>query len=261
MTPEDHVHASIERLVRQHPLDLSLVSRVSAQLPARGRSPRNRWLLYGATAVASATLLVVSIVVLNLIPGEALPIGPAPTLEASARPLPSSEGTPLSTPSEGLIEVFLAYRRHEELRDPSLDRFAIQLSAHAEVQPGLVLLIADYQGDSERFVLMAWQNNEWQVASQGEPDLLPFRDEAAVFAQVVDEELGLPDERLAVYGPLPNGPIGQLELEVDGFPVTNLIDGDGAFLLLLPAGSIVGPEYRFLDLGTQVLGEGEVVFR
>lgn len=261
MTPEDHVHASIERLVQRYPLDPSLVSRVSAQLPARGGAPRTRWLLYGVTAAASAMLLIVSIIVLNLIPGGALPIGPAPTLEASARPSPPSASTPGSTPPEGLIEVFLAYRRHEELRDPSLDRFAIQLSAHAEVEPGLVLLIADYQGDSERFVLMAWRNSEWQVASQGEPDLLPFRDEAAVFAQVVGEEVGLPKERLAVYGPLPNGPIGQLELKVDGVPVTHLIDGDGAFLLLLPAGSSVGPEYRFLDLGTQVLGEGEVVFR
>ena len=260
MTPEDRLHSSIERLVREHPLDPSLVSRVSSQLPARGRRHENRWLLYGTTALASATILVLAIVALNLVPAGGLPIGPAPTVDATPT-APRPEPTPSSTPPQGGIEAFVAYRRHEEQRDPSLDRDAILVIAHAEIRPGLVMFIADYEGDAERFVLMSWRNDEWHVAGQGAPDLLAFRDEPEVYAQVIGAEVGLSEEWLAIYGPLPNGPIGQIELELNGTPEMRLIDGDGAFLLLLPADLTVGPRYRFFDLGTHVLGEGEIDFK
>lgn len=262
MMTEDRLRESIDRLARQHPMDREFVAQVIAHLPERPARPQNRWLFMAATALTIASALLVMLIVLDLLPMGTRSVGPAPSVDASAGPNQTVEASPASTPAPGGIELYLAYVRHEQERDPSLDRYAIRIIATVEIRPGLVLAIADYANDEERFVVMSWVDSEWQVAARGEPDVISTRAEAGVLAEILGAELGLSEDWLVVYGPLPNGPIGQLELEINGVREPHSIRrSSGAFLLVFPSDAALSPDYRFLDSATYVLGEGEVVFK
>ena len=123
---------------------------------------------------------------------------------------------------------------------------------------GRLLVVVDRQAfQSLREV--RWSGTEWEVVAGTDANLIPPGEDGPYLRTVtLGTDTGFSLDAIVLVARVPNGPIGRVELEIDGAVEDVPISQRPIFARVYPAGTEFGSEFTAFDAGTHELDRGRV---
>src|SRR5690606_34757253 len=121
-----------------------------------------------------------------------------------------------------------------------------------------LLLVVD-RGASQSFREVRWTGAEWEVLAGMDASLIPPGENGPHLRTLtLETDAGFSTDASVLVARVPNGPIGRVELEVDGAIQDVAIHQRPIFARVYPAGTEFGSEFTAFDAGTHELDRGPV---
>jgi hypothetical protein len=121
------------------------------------------------------------------------------------------------------------------------------------------LLVVVDQRDFQSFREVRWNGAEWEVLAGMDANLIPPGDAGPHLRTVmIGTDSGFSMDVSVLLARVPNGPIGRVELEVDGAVEDVTISQRPIFARVYPAGTEFGSEFTAFDSGAHELDRGRV---
>ena len=122
--------------------------------------------------------------------------------------------------------------------------------AMAELPDGTSILVVD-RGTTQQVRRVEHDGDAWVSLGGFDAPLLPAGDDGPALRRVeVGPEQGFEDEVVLLMGRIPNGPIGQLELTIDGELQILAVGNRPMVVYPFAAGTELGDQFTTLDYGT-----------
>lgn len=128
----------------------------------------------------------------------------------------------------------------------------------AQLDEETVLILVDRPA-GQQLIAARWNGARWQSVGHMGGTFLPAAEQLVLRRLEVTSEDGLPSAATLVLGRVPNGPINQLDLTIDGTEQRLQVPDKPAMLLVFPPGTQIGDRYQMVDAGSLILGEGELL--
>ena len=126
-----------------------------------------------------------------------------------------------------------------------------------DLDDATVLLMVD-RGAVQSLREVRWNGVRWEVIAGTDAALLPAAEEGPYLRTFsIGAGSGFSQDATLLLARVPNGPIGRVEVEVDG-AVRDIPVNQRPFVTVFPAGTVIGDEFTALDLQTFVLDRGIV---
>lgn len=125
--------------------------------------------------------------------------------------------------------------------------------AMAELEDGTTVLVVD-RGAVQQVRRIELDDGRWASLGGFDRPILADGPGPLLANVAVGPDDGFPDGATLLIARIPNGPINQLELEVDGERQTLWIHDKPLMVVAYPAGTELGHEATTLDAGTSRLG-------
>jgi hypothetical protein len=122
-----------------------------------------------------------------------------------------------------------------------------------ELEDGTALVVVD-RGNVHQVRRARLAGERWESLGGFDRPLLPGGDGPLLRRLAVGPDDGFETDALLLIGRIPNGPINQIELSVDGEVRTIGISQKPVVVLVFPAGTELGDTYTTLDAGTHRFG-------
>lgn len=122
-----------------------------------------------------------------------------------------------------------------------------------ELDDGTVLVVVD-RGGMHQVRRAQLDGERWESLGGFDRPLLPAGDGPLLRRLAVGPEDGFETDLLLLIGRIPNGPINQIELSVDGEDRLLQLSQRPVVVFVLPRGTELGDTYVTLDAGTHRFG-------
>ena len=121
------------------------------------------------------------------------------------------------------------------------------------------LLVVIDQEASQSFREVRWTGTAWEVLAAMDANLIPPGEPGPYLrTMTIEPDAGFSRDASVLVARVPNGPIGRVELEIDGAIQDVAIDQRPIFARVYSAGTEFGSEFTAFDAGTHELDRGPV---